>query len=679
VKLEDLAGAQKKDFSVAKVLERMREKKSQHTLITGRPGSGKTTYLKQLEEQTGLPSIHLDSIPERKAAWEEMMASKKRLEEIENRIVHEALAQKQPHLIEGWQLLNADPKELEPHNSILVEPGYARSMKQFVNRELQRNPKYKLDDLQHRANMLATESKESIKKFRAIPGTKVVQPREKRAAQELYHGSPEKLETLEPKNYHEDPGIPKAVFASPSREFAMAYAGKKWGDRDINQSTRFRDKQRIVTLQENRPGAFDELYKGQPGYLYHVPAEPFEVPHKRTTWEQISRNAVTPTDIETIPDVLAELQRSKGVELLPYEEAAARKAILRRVVRMRQMSPADRQEYVKWWGKKAPPELQPALQEALSKAATVQLPQSLLDEVSKDKWATRAYGQKTLREIKEGKRDVVPIEDKGNIVGFMAPNETKFGYPSTGFVFVSPSSRGKGLAAKVLAEYAKKNPSAISFLHRDNIASQKAHLKAGWEDTGAAARGNPRARVWRVKQAMEKLAAARRKEFAPGIPMNRKIHKIPKVKNPQPWTLAIQKHDANKAGTHFDLRLIPPKGNKAHSWAIPKAKLPKRGVMQLAIQQPTHTKEYATTFSGKIPKGTYGAGKVTMHTNEPVTVLSAGDNRVKFRRASGEQFTLFRTKEKQWGITKTAAEVIDEWRKKKREAKVTAFIRERMR
>jgi len=318
------------------------------------------------------------------------------------------------------------------------------------------------------------------------------------------------------------------------------------------------------------------------------------------------------------------------------------------------------------------------LERMREKKAATQLPQGLLDEVSKDKWATRTYGQKTLREIKEGKREVTPIEDKGEVVGFMAPNETRFGHPSTGFVYVAQASRGKGLAAKVLAEYAKKNPSAISFLHRDNIASQKAHQKAGWEDTGAAARGNPRARVWRVKQAMEKLAAAR-KEFAPGIPANRKIHKIPKVKNPQPWTLAIQKHDADKAGTHFDLRLIPPKGNKAHSWAIPKAKLPKRGVMQLAIQQPTHTKEYATTFSGKIPKGTYGAGKVTMHTNEPVTVLSAGDNRVKFRRASGEQFTLFRTKEKQWGITKTAAEVIDEWRKKKREAKVTAFIRERMR
>ena len=520
VKLEDLAGAQKKDFSVAKVLERMREKKAEHTLITGRPGSGKTTYLRELEKQTGLPSIHIDSVPERQTAWRQMIDAKQRMSaylkqlengtpslepnfspedfhtaqdrlvNIENRIMREALARKTPHLIEGWQLMDLDPKMLAPHRRILIDTGRQRSIDQLVARSLQRDPT--IDPFQERlrAEELAGEAAAGVKRFRSIPGTEIKRPRKKEAM--------------------------------------------------------------------------------------------------------------------------------------------------------------------------------------------TSLPPALLDEVSKDKWATRTYGQKTLREIKEGKREVTPIEDKGEVVGFMAPNETRFGHPSTGFVYVAQASRGKGLAAKVLAEYAKKNPSAISFLHRDNIASQKAHQKAGWEDTGAAARGNPRARVWRVKQAMEKLAAAR-KEFAPGIPANRKIHKIPKVKNPQPWTLAIQKHDADKAGTHFDLRLIPPKGNKAHSWAIPKAKLPKRGVMQLAIQQPTHTREYATTFSGKIPKGTYGAGKVTMHTNEPVTVLSAGDNRVKFRRASGEQFTLFRTKEKQWGITKTAAEVIDEWRRKKREAKVTAFIRERMR
>ena len=373
------------------------------------------------------------------------------------------------------------------------------------------------------------------------------------------------------------------------------------------------------------------------------------------------------------------------------------------------------------------------------KKAANQLPQSLLDEVSKDKWATRAYGQKTLREIKEGKREVTPIVDKGKTVGFMSPTKTPLGYPSTGFVFVSPASRGKGLAAKVLAEYAKKNPKAISFIHRDNIPSQKAHEKAGWENSGVLAKGNKKALVWRVKKAMgakqafeipfnqiamvlddspvyyhqylaqqrahqqKALNAAQQQvqpqlnqfglsaqnmfaaktgsatEFAPGIPMNRKIHKIPTSTTPQTWTLAIQKHDADRAGTHFDLRLVPPQGGRAHSWAIPKAKLPEKGKMQLAVQQPTHTANYAKNFTGTIPKGTYGSGQVDMHLKEPVKILTSGDNKVKFQRDNGEQYTLFRTKDKNWGITKSGSQVIDEWRKKKRAEKATAFIRERMR
>lgn len=499
--------------------------------------------------------------------------------------------------------------------------------------------------------------------------------------------------------------------------------------------------------------------------------------------------------------------------------------------------------------------VQKVLERMREKKAAASLPQSLLDEVSKDKWATRAYGQKTLKEIKEGKRDVIPIQDEGKTVGFMSPNKTVLGYPSTGFVFVSPSSRGKGLAAKVLKEYAKKNPKAISFIHRDNIASQKAHEHAGWEDSGEAARGNPRAHVWKVKhgsaapsfsiramttedvarynipelqedagkaladenliafgpkgdfagfvtrgvknnslknlwvhpdfrrqglakrfltealsstptsldvraeneaaktlykqlgytkqhewrnraqpaehwvkKAMEikqafeipfqqiamvlddtpmyyrqylahqkahqqrALAAAQQQaqpqlnaklsaatEFAPGIPMNRKVHKIPTSTTPQTWTLAIQKHDADRAGTHFDFRLVPPQGGKAHSWAIPKARLPEQGKMLLAIQQPTHTAQYAENFTGTIPKGTYGSGKVDMHLKEPVKILSSGDNKIKFERDNGEKYTLFRTRDKHWGITKNATQVIEDWKKKKKEEKVTAFIRERMR
>lgn len=185
------------------------------------------------------------------------------------------------------------------------------------------------------------------------------------------------------------------------------------------------------------------------------------------------------------------------------------------------------------------------------------------------------------------------------------------------------------------------------------------------------------------------------KEFAPGIPKARKIRGIPTVTKPQKnWTLAIQTHKADIAGEHYDLRLVPPKGNKAHSWAIPKARLPEAAdKMLLAIQQPTHTKHYATTFSGKIPKGTYGAGTVELHTNESVKVLSAGQKKIKFQRPNGDQYALFRMGAgKNWGIKKInpkpvqAKGIIGKWRVKTRQLKVdkrkkraTAFIRDHMR
>lgn len=200
-----------------------------------------------------------------------------------------------------------------------------------------------------------------------------------------------------------------------------------------------------------------------------------------------------------------------------------------------------------------------------------------------------------------------------------------------------------------------------------------------------------------IDEILRKKTAAKN-EFAPGIPKNRKIHNIPTVKAPQKsWTLAIQTHKADIAGEHFDLRLVPPKGSKAHSWAIPKARLPEAAdKMLLAIQQPTHTKRYATTFSGMIPKGAYGAGAVELHTNEAVKVLSAGQSKIKFQRPNGDQYALFRMGSgKNWGIKKVTGGkgksispkgIIGKWRAKTRVMKsakaskrATAFIRDHMR
>ena len=156
---------------------------------------------------------------------------------------------------------------------------------------------------------------------------------------------------------------------------------------------------------------------------------------------------------------------------------------------------------------------------------------------------------------------------------------------------------------------------------------------------------------------IEKIkTAAKKKEFAPGIPMAKTIDPIPSIKN-KAWFLSVQKHDAHKAGKHYDLRLTDPKTDKAHSFAVPKARLPgKRDRMLLAIQQPTHTSDYALNFEGNIPMGTYGAGEVTMAIKpEKINVVKANADRIVFERQSGDQFALFRTKGNSWGFKRKKA------------------------
>lgn len=142
------------------------------------------------------------------------------------------------------------------------------------------------------------------------------------------------------------------------------------------------------------------------------------------------------------------------------------------------------------------------------------------------------------------------------------------------------------------------------------------------------------------------------KEFAPGIPEERKVQPLPTVKKPEEWTLAVQRHHAARAGEHLDLRLVDRQG-QAHSWAIPKARLPKPGDRPvLAIPQPTHTKEYALTGGKdkplKIESG-YGKGTVKMEELGPVEVYHATPQdrtRVRFNRYSGlgpEEFAIVET------------------------------------
>lgn len=148
----------------------------------------------------------------------------------------------------------------------------------------------------------------------------------------------------------------------------------------------------------------------------------------------------------------------------------------------------------------------------------------------------------------------------------------------------------------------------------------------------------------------------REKEFAPGIPRAKRVYAMPVGNKPtQKWTLSIQKHDADKAGLHWDLRLVDTNTGFAHSWALPKAKFPTPGERPvLAIRTPTHTAHYSLNFGSNGPqtigKG-YGKGTVEIVHQEPITVVSSDRDTIKFISSISGQpcsYRLFKTNGDNW-------------------------------
>ncbi len=150
-----------------------------------------------------------------------------------------------------------------------------------------------------------------------------------------------------------------------------------------------------------------------------------------------------------------------------------------------------------------------------------------------------------------------------------------------------------------------------------------------------------------------KLAKATSPEFAPGIPAAREIKPLPEVTKPQTWQLNVQRHVADRAGEHLDLRLTDPATGHAHSWALPKAMLPEPGKSVLAVPQPTHTANYAANFGKKKPQvieSGYGKGTVSMHLQHEVDVFHSkpeeSGTRVRFNlyKSTGPQeYAIVRT------------------------------------
>lgn len=119
----------------------------------------------------------------------------------------------------------------------------------------------------------------------------------------LYHGSPNKHAKL---IAYTSPAYPdvKAVHATESYDFALAYAGGQWSDLQVNQSV-YNGRH---TLTEILPGMFDQFFNRK-GYIHYVRGDDF-TSHSRSH-EFVCGHDVTPYRVDTIPNVLTALRRGQ--------------------------------------------------------------------------------------------------------------------------------------------------------------------------------------------------------------------------------------------------------------------------------------------------------------------------------------------------------------------------------
>lgn len=131
------------------------------------------------------------------------------------------------------------------------------------------------------------------------------------SVKELYHGSPQKYQTLKAQASPAYPDQP-AVFATPMYDFALAFAGNPWSDLQINQC--MHDGQHVLT--EILPNQFDQCFN-RPGYVHVLKPDGF-APFGRVS-EWTCPTDVKPVRVKQVPNVLDELQKS-GTVLYRYPD-----------------------------------------------------------------------------------------------------------------------------------------------------------------------------------------------------------------------------------------------------------------------------------------------------------------------------------------------------------------------
>lgn len=117
------------------------------------------------------------------------------------------------------------------------------------------------------------------------------------------------------------------------------------------------------------------------------------------------------------------------------------------------------------------------------------------------------------------------------------------------------------------------------------------------------------------------------------------------------FIFVIQRHFAEKAGHHLDLRLSNDQGTMT-SFAIPKHKLPRGHERLLAVKTENHPISY-NKFQGEIKEG-YGKGKVSIHDKGTYELIEWKKDTIKFKLNGKKEkglYTLAKTG-KNWLIMK---------------------------
>ncbi|MFH1055617.1 MAG: DNA polymerase ligase N-terminal domain-containing protein [Candidatus Altiarchaeota archaeon] len=118
-------------------------------------------------------------------------------------------------------------------------------------------------------------------------------------------------------------------------------------------------------------------------------------------------------------------------------------------------------------------------------------------------------------------------------------------------------------------------------------------------------------------------------------------------------------HEHHASHLHWDLRL--EFNGVLRSWAIPKEPPAEAGVKRLAVEVEDHPLSYAG-FSGTIPEGEYGAGKVTIWDRGTFDVIEESEDKyvldIKGEKLRGT-YNLIRTnmggKRRNWLIFRRSA------------------------